>query len=77
MDEKQMMDPELGRSLGRIEGKMDMLLNSIRDTDRRADALEARLRVIENYRSKVAGVSAAVGTAAGVVSTVLFNMFAA
>lgn len=68
MDEN--MDADLGRSLGQIEGKVDAILSALRDMDRRADALELRVRANENWRSKAAGVAAA--TSAVMATAVTF-----
>lgn len=69
MDDKK-MDADLGRSLGRIEGKVDMLLSALRESDKRAVQLEQRVRENEHWRSRVAGMATAVS--ALVASAVTF-----
>ena len=53
---------EIAQALGRIEGKMDMLIGS---------DLDKRIRSLEKSRAWLAGISAAVASAASTLVTLL------
>ena len=57
------MDQETNRALGRIEGKLDMLLELGKERDRKTDSLDTRLRTVE-------GKSAVYGTVGGTLAGV-------
>jgi hypothetical protein len=54
-------DSEFYQALGRLEGKMDIIVGAL-------PALESRVRVLENWRWKVVGAAA---VAAGLVAFVV------
>ena len=60
---------ELTRALGRIEGKLDMIVDSQAKQNVRLDAMDARLRHVEQQAAKAGAISGgivAVGTALAV-----------
>ncbi|WP_375591730.1 hypothetical protein [Chitiniphilus eburneus] len=60
---------DLGLMLGRMEGKLDMILNTQREQSARLDAFDNRLRHVETQAAKsgaLGGAIAAVGTAIAV-----------
>ncbi|KZE34168.1 hypothetical protein [Crenobacter luteus] len=60
---------ELTRALGRIEGKLDMIVDSQAKQNVRLDAMDARLRHVEQQAAKAGAISGgivAVGTAIAV-----------
>ncbi|OQX12822.1 MAG: hypothetical protein BWK73_13995 [Thiothrix lacustris] len=57
------MSDELNRALGRIEGKMDLLLDKEKEQDKKLEGIDARLRTVET-KSAVYGTVG--GTLAGV-----------
>ncbi|WP_025886467.1 hypothetical protein [Asaia prunellae] len=64
--------------VGRIEGKLDMLLTRDKEQDRKLKDLEERISTIENDRAKVLGIWAAVSLGIGGVGWIgetLFNHF--
>jgi hypothetical protein len=66
---------EIGRKLDRLTAVVDPALAELRkdlgETDRQATLLEARLRVIENWRWFVLGMAAVIGTVAGYGASIL------
>lgn len=62
-------DNELTRALGRIEGKLDMIAANQANQSERLDAMDARLRHVEQQAAKAGAISGgivAVGTALAV-----------
>ncbi|WP_215782028.1 hypothetical protein [Paludibacterium sp. B53371] len=60
---------ELTRALGRIEGKLDMIVASQSSLNERMDNMDSRLRHVEQQAAKVGAISGgivAVGTALAV-----------
>lgn len=60
---------ELTRALGRIEGKLDMIVASQSSLNDRMDNMDSRLRHVEQQAAKVGAISGgivAVGTALAV-----------
>lgn len=60
---------ELTRALGRIEGKLDMIVASQTSQNERLDAMDERLRHVEQQAARAGAVSGgivAVGTAMAV-----------
>ena len=60
---------ELTRALGRIEGKLDMIVASQSSLNERMDSMDGRLRHVEQQAAKAGAISGgivAVGTARAV-----------
>lgn len=57
--------PELQRTVGRIEGKLDTFIQQMAIQDKRTTDLEVRTRKVENRQHWYSGVAAAVGVALG------------
>ncbi|MCG8993230.1 hypothetical protein LH427_09620 [Laribacter hongkongensis] len=60
---------ELTRALGRIEGKLDMIVASQSSLNERMDSMDGRLRHVEQQAAKAGAISGgivAVGTALAV-----------
>lgn len=55
------MSDELDRAVGRIEGKLDLIIDGQKRSDDRMDGIDARLRKVE----KQAAINGAVGGAVG------------
>jgi len=55
-------------AMGRLEGKVDALLSSIRKHDQELSQLETRLRQLEQYKFLTLGAAGVVG---GVVSALM------
>lgn len=56
---------DVGRALGRIEGKLDMIMEGNKATNERLDSMDERLRKVENKAAvggALAGGIASVGT---------------
>lgn len=61
------MDMEVVRTLGRIEGKLDSLRETILRLRGDHEAVEVRVRLLENWRWYVLGIAMAVATVSSVV----------
>ena len=59
------MTDDVQRSLGRIEGKLDALNQTMASYSQRADKTESRVSKIENRQYWYAGASAVLGTIVG------------
>ncbi|MCW3479722.1 hypothetical protein OL229_09125 [Neisseriaceae bacterium JH1-16] len=60
---------ELTRALGRIEGKLDMIVTSQSSLSERMDSMDGRLRHVEQQAAKAGAISGgivAIGTAIAV-----------
>lgn len=60
---------ELTRALGRIEGKLDMVITSQASQNERLDSMDERLRHVEQQAAKAGAISGgivAIGTALAV-----------
>ncbi|MCP1290724.1 MULTISPECIES: hypothetical protein [Chromobacterium] len=60
---------EVTRALGRIEGKLDMIVTSQQQQNERLDSMDERLRHVEQQAAKAGAISGgivAVGTAIAV-----------
>jgi hypothetical protein len=60
---------EVTRALGRIEGKLDMIVTSQQQQNERLDSMDQRLRHVEQQAAKAGAISGgivAVGTAIAV-----------
>ncbi len=55
--------------LGRLEGKVDALVSAVGVHEENVEKLEERVRILENARAKVIGISAGL---ASVISMVAF-----
>ncbi|MGC0153292.1 hypothetical protein ACPRNU_12590 [Chromobacterium vaccinii] len=63
------INTELTRALGRIEGKLDMIVTSQGDLSKRMDDMDKRLRHVEQQAARAGAISGgivAVGTALAV-----------
>lgn len=61
------------RALGRIEGKVDSLHESVKRLREDHMTVETRVRFLENWRWYVLGIAASVGVAASIVATFVFR----
>lgn len=55
---------ELNRSIGRLESKVDTLLESQKSLNLNLTSLDTRIRDLEHHKSYFLGIAAAVGSAA-------------
>lgn len=58
------MNDELLIALGRLEGKMDALLNMQRSQEEQLKEHDTRLRELENHKHYIIGVAAVIGAIA-------------
>lgn len=65
------MSESLERSIGRIEGKIDLVLERTAVQAQALEKIDTRVTVIEEWRWKLLGASAAVGAIAGFAVKVL------
>lgn len=59
------MSDEISRSLGRVEGKLDSLIETMKGRDDRADDLDRRVGKVENRLHWYSGAAAALGSLFG------------
>jgi hypothetical protein len=52
---------DLHRDLGRMEGKLDAIMDLTRAHGEKAEALSKRLSVVEGFQHRLMGIAAAVG----------------
>jgi hypothetical protein len=64
---------ELNRSIGRLESKVDTLLENHKSLHVKLDTHDNRLRDLEHHKSYFLGVAAAVGSAAALLVEVIKN----
>lgn len=64
---------DFSRSFGRLEGKVDEILRTVRKTERVQDELDDRITSLETWRSYLAGAVAAVGTVVAILWDVLHS----
>jgi hypothetical protein len=62
---------ELNRSIGRLESKVDTLLENHKSLHIKLDAHDGRLRDLEHHKSYFLGIAAAVGSGAAIVVEVI------
>ena len=55
----------IDRIVGRIDGKLDSVINELTQITRRAEAIEVRLRSVEGKQHWYAGAAAALGSLIG------------
>lgn len=56
---------EIHRSVGRIEGKLDTLMDDLSGRDERTGRLEGRVRTVENRQHWYSGAGAVLGAVLG------------
>ena len=61
--------------VGRMDGKLDMLLTRDKEQDAKIAAHDERISALENDRAKVLGIWAAVSVGMGWLGDHLFNTF--
>jgi hypothetical protein len=61
------MSEELNRSIGRLESKVDTLLETHKSLHTKLDAHDSRLRDLESHKSYFLGVVAVVGSGAALL----------
>lgn len=59
--------------LGRIDGKLDLVLANLAKSDARIDVVESDVQTLKQGRSWLLGAAAALGTASSAVAAVLFR----
>lgn len=64
----------LDRALGRIEGKVDMVLGSLGRLRGDLQAHDTRIRFLENWRWWVLGIATGVGALSSVIVTLVIRM---
>ena len=64
---------ELQRSVGRIEGKLDIFIDEMKDRDEASTALELRLRKVENRQHWYSGIVGTAGVVLGGLAGRLFH----
>lgn len=64
-------DPDLYSRLGRVEGKMDLMLDGQNLTNTKLDRLDGRVDKLEHARSRNRGKQAAYMGMAGIMGAVL------
>lgn len=62
---------QIMRALGRIEGKVDSLVDSFRRLRADHEAVEGRVRHLENWKWYILGIAASVGAVASLLVAVL------
>ena len=65
------MSVEIERALGRIEGKLDLLIPATEVTNARVSAVSARVSKLEKWQSKVLGGSVVAGFLLGLIMRAL------
>lgn len=67
------MSEELNRSIGRLESKVDTLLENHKSLHVKLDTHDNRLRDLEHHKSYFLGAAAAVGSAAALLVEIIKN----
>lgn len=67
-------EPEVMLALGRLEGKMDAILQMQRIQEEQLKSHDERLRELEHSKSFLLGVSALVGAAASAAFTLIVKV---
>lgn len=70
-----MPDTELYLLLGRIDGKLDAALQRQERTEAEIAALESRMAKVENWRSYLIGIAAAVAAAVSFLKPIIVGLF--
>lgn len=65
------MSVEIERALGRIEGKLDLLIPATEVTNARVSAVSARVSKLEKWQSKVLGGAVVAGFLLGLIMRAL------
>lgn len=61
------MNEEILLALGRLEGKVDAMMTSMRIQEQELKVLEKRIRELENNRAWMLGAAAVISTIAGLI----------
>ena len=61
------MNEEILLALGRLEGKVDSMMTSLRVQEQELKVLEKRIRELENNRAWMLGAAAVISTLAGLI----------
>jgi hypothetical protein len=61
------MNEEILLALGRLEGKVDAMMASVRAQEQELKLLEKRIRELENSRALMLGAAAVISTIAGLI----------
>lgn len=61
------MNEEILLALGRLEGKVDAMMTSMRVQEQELKVLEKRIRELENSRAWMLGAAAVISTIAGLI----------
>jgi hypothetical protein len=61
------MNEEILLALGRLEGKVDAMMTSMRVQEQELKVLEKRIRELENNRAWMLGAAAVISTIAGLI----------
>lgn len=69
------MSDELNRSIGRLESKVDTILESHKSLHGKLDTHDNRLRDLEHHKSYFLGAAAAVGSAAALFIELIKQKF--
>lgn len=69
------MSEELNRSIGRLESKVDTLLENHKSLHVKLDTHDSRLRDLEHHKSYFLGAAAAVGSAAALLIELVKQKF--
>lgn len=67
---------ELNRSIGRLESKVDTLLENQKSLNLNLTSHDTRLRDLEHHKSYFLGIAAAVGSAGALVVEIIKQKFA-
>lgn len=67
----EVADSELYNAIGRVEGKVDLLLSQRLEDAEERRALEGRVRALENWKWLVMGGASVLGLVAGFLSRLL------
>lgn len=62
------MTDSIERTLGRLEGKMDSVIESLKEGREVMEALDSRTAKLERWQSRVMGGAAVAGFVAGIVA---------
>ena len=71
------MSDSIERSLGRIEGKQDMILDKLSVHDKRLNDSDSRHEDHDRFKNKIYGIVLAIGATSGVIATWLKSILAA
>jgi archaellum component FlaC len=67
------MTDSIERSLGRLEGKVDGIINTQQEAKESLDRLENRTSTLERWRSQMLGGAAVAGFVASLIARAIFG----